>query len=71
MQTLIQCFAAVQVDPSPILNPNASIISDKYVFVGNDTATVTNFCESVFPNLAGVGKIEVMVLSPNAHEQST
>nr|KAG5707399.1 hypothetical protein BaRGS_005366 [Batillaria attramentaria] len=46
MQTLIQCFAAVQVDPSPILNPNASIISDKYPFIGNDTKSVTTFCNS-------------------------
>ena len=47
MQTLIQCFAAVQVDPSPILNQNATIVSDKFSFVGNDSASATNFCKSV------------------------
>ncbi|KAL8587351.1 hypothetical protein ACOMHN_045598 [Nucella lapillus] len=46
MQTLIQCFAAVQVDPSIILNSNATIHTDKFPFVGNDSASATKFCNS-------------------------
>ncbi|KAK7093488.1 uncharacterized protein [Littorina saxatilis] len=43
-QTLIQCFAAVQVDPSSILQ-NATIIKDKFQFIGNDSASAANFCK--------------------------
>ncbi|XP_076451255.1 uncharacterized protein LOC143287196 [Babylonia areolata] len=46
MQTLIQCFGAVEVDPTSILNQNATIITDKFSFVGNDSASATKFCNS-------------------------
>ncbi|XP_025083983.1 uncharacterized protein LOC112558017 [Pomacea canaliculata] len=46
IQTLIQCFAAVQVDPTPILHPNATIISDKYSIIGNNSDSAKTFCNS-------------------------
>jgi hypothetical protein len=45
MQTLIQCFAAVEVDPSPILNENATMLSDKFSFIGYDSASAVKFCK--------------------------
>jgi hypothetical protein len=45
MQTLIQCFAAVQVNPSPILNENATMLTDKFGFVGNDSDSSVAFCK--------------------------
>lgn len=46
MQTMIQCFAAIKVNPLSILNENATILTDKFSFVGNDSDSATTFCSS-------------------------
>ncbi|CAL1532383.1 unnamed protein product [Lymnaea stagnalis] len=45
-QSLIQCYAAINVNPDPILNPNASIIEDKYSIAGLNESELSNFCNN-------------------------
>ncbi|KAK3787520.1 hypothetical protein RRG08_014137 [Elysia crispata] len=45
-QSLIQCYAAINVNPEPILNPNASISDDKFVVVGTNQTDYDNFCNN-------------------------
>lgn len=45
-QSLIQCYAAINVNPEAILNPNASIADDKYTVVGQNETEYDNFCSN-------------------------
>ncbi|GFO05771.1 hypothetical protein PoB_003227600 [Plakobranchus ocellatus] len=45
-QSLIQCYAAINVNPEPILNPNASISDDKFTVIGTNQSDYDNFCNN-------------------------
>ncbi|RUS69210.1 hypothetical protein EGW08_023028, partial [Elysia chlorotica] len=50
-QSLIQCYAAINVNPEPILNPNASISDDKFVVV-DQSKRVRQLLQSLFSCLS-------------------
>ncbi|XP_025083696.1 uncharacterized protein LOC112557837 isoform X2 [Pomacea canaliculata] len=43
-QRMLQCFAAAQLDPTPFLNPNATLLSDRFPMIGDSMANADNFC---------------------------
>ncbi|XP_012938335.1 uncharacterized protein LOC106011842 [Aplysia californica] len=45
-QSMIQCYAAIDVNPDAILSPNASIADDKYTIVGTNETQYENFCNN-------------------------
>lgn len=44
---MLQCFAAAQLDPTPFLNPNATLLSDRFPMIGDSMANADNFCRLV------------------------
>lgn len=45
-QSLVQCYAAINLNPDPILSPNASIIEDKYSIPGFNDTEFSNYCNN-------------------------
>ncbi|CAG5135516.1 unnamed protein product [Candidula unifasciata] len=45
-QSLVQCYAAINVNPEHILSQNASIVEDKYTIVGKNDTEFDNFCRN-------------------------
>ncbi|BFZ23741.1 hypothetical protein BsWGS_26780 [Bradybaena similaris] len=45
-QSLVQCYAAINVNPEPILSQNASIAEDKFSILGKNDTEFDNFCNN-------------------------